>query len=98
MSSTDPSTLALNSTDTGEMVVVVKWVTNIPYISLSGNTNDCSLEEGLRNTNIMNPITCTIDSSKNEIVFKNVNKFTGRYLKFYYYAQTLGSSTYNHQV
>jgi len=46
----------------------------------------------------MKPITCTIDSANNEIVFKNVNKFTGRYLKFYYYAQTLGSSTYNHRV
>ena len=46
----------------------------------------------------MNPITCTIDSANNQIVFKNVNKFTGRYLKFYYYAVTSGSSTYNHQV
>jgi hypothetical protein len=80
------------------MVVVIKWIANLPYSALSGTTNDCSLEDGLRNLNIMNPITCTIDSANNQIIFKNANKFTGRYLKFYYYAQTLATSTYNHQV
>ena len=78
--------------------MVVKWVSNLPYSSLSSSTNDCSLEDGLRNTNLLKPITCTIDSAKNEFVFRNVNKFTSRYLKFYYYAVTVGNDIANHQV
>lgn len=100
LSSSNPSSFNswLNSSDPGDIVVVVKWVTNLPYSALSATPNDCSLESGLRNTNLLRPITCTIDVANNEFVFKNVNKFSGRYLRFYYYAQTLGSNTWNHQV
>lgn len=37
------TTLQLNSTDVGEMVVVVKWIASKPYTSLSTDPNDCSL-------------------------------------------------------
>jgi hypothetical protein len=47
---------------------------------------------------MLKPITCTIDAPNNEIVFKNVNKFSGRYLKLYYYARTLASNSWNHRV
>ena len=100
LGSSNPSSLNswLSSSDQGDLIVVVKWVSNLPYSSLSPNINDCSLEGGLRNTNLLKPITCTIDSAKNEFVFRNVNKFTSRYLKFYYYAVTVGNDIANHQV
>ncbi len=39
-----------------------------------------------------------IDRANNRIIFRNVNKFTGQHLKFYYYAQSPASSVYNHQI
>lgn len=80
------------------MIFVIKWTANLPYQALSNTVNDCSLEDGLRNTNLLKPITCTVDSANNEIVFKNVNKLSGRYLKFYYYAQTTTGNVYYHRV
>ncbi len=46
----------------------------------------------------MRPITCYLDAGNNRVIFRNVNKFTGRYLKFYYYAQSPSASVFNHNV
>ncbi len=42
LGSTNPTNLWVNTTDPGDMVVVIKWTQNLPYQAL-GSPNDCSL-------------------------------------------------------
>ena len=60
----DMSTMALNTTDLGDIIVGVKYTLNKPYSTLSPTTTDCILQDGMTNiNNLLKPITCTIDAA-----------------------------------
>lgn len=92
-----PQTMQLLTTDPSNMVVIVQFVNNYPYTSFPNN-NYCTLETGIMSTDPLNPISCVIVPSTNSIIFSNVNKFTGSYLNFNYYATNPASAFYNIQI
>ena len=81
----------LDDDDPADFVVAVKFTGGYPYTSF-GSSHECLLEQGLTSTDELKPVTCEIESSTNQIIFRNVNKFTQNILKFYFVGTTPSSS------
>ena len=65
MGSTNPATMLLTpNTDPGTIIVVVAFPTNSPFSDFAGAVDQCTLEDGLTNTNVLRPITCRQDNTK----------------------------------
>lgn len=84
--------MLLDDDDPGDFVVAVKIASNYPYSSMSGTSSDCMLEQGLTSTDELNPVTCEVQAANHSIIFRNVNKFSGTLLKFYFEATTRTSN------
>ena len=80
--------MILHDDDPADFVVAVKFTSNRPYSSMSSDSTRCMLEQGATSTDELNPVTCEIQASAHQIVFRNVNKFTGTLLRFYFLATT----------
>ena len=71
--------MLLDDDDPADFVFVVKITGGYPYTAF-GNSYECLLEQGLTSTDELKPVTCELESSTNQIIFRNVNKFTSNTL------------------
>jgi hypothetical protein len=78
------------TTDASTMVIEIRFNSGNTYASL-GSSGQCSIESGVVGSDILNPITCYLDSANNRFIIYNVYKFTNTQLKIYYFA-TMASS------
>ena len=83
--------MLLDDDDPADFVFVVKITGGYPYTAF-GNSYECLLEQGLTSTDELKPVTCELESSTNQIIFRNVNKFTSNTLRFYFDGDTPDSS------
>jgi hypothetical protein len=62
------------------------------FSSLGGSTA-CSIESGVVGNDVLNPVSCTLDSSNNRFVIFNVFTLTNTQLKIYYQAYAASSQS-----
>ena len=84
--------LRLDEADSSDMIVAVKFVSNLLYSSFHGSTW-CNIETGVSSVDRLRPVTCELDSTNNQIILRNVGKFSSDYLKLYYRANTINGES-----
>ncbi|CAM5999583.1 unnamed protein product [Sphagnum balticum] len=82
------------STDPSTSVVVIEFNSGQTYSQLYSSAQQyCSIESGVIGNDMLNPVSCSVDTSNNRMVIKHVYAFTNTPLKVYYYALTASSQS-----
>lgn len=72
------------------MILAIRFTSARPFNSFYSTTH-CHIESGISNYDKLNPVTCELDTSNQQIIIRNVGVITAEFVKIYYYATTIGS-------